>query len=171
MTSKTNPDIPDPDNPGGTGAQVVGPVTNSAALAMEPLAGLMNAVNGIVESQPKALGGNVAAMLMQGAVSSYQSELKNARIALDKLQTKNDKLVEDLALERQRTATLTTEIGGFSKQTTFSNLCMTIATVLAGLAVDAFKSEAGRFAYFAATIALVLVIGAWIIPRFKWTKK
>jgi len=138
---------------------------------MEPLAGLMNAVNGIAESQPKGLGGNVTAMMVQGVVSSYQSELKAARVALDKCQARSERLADDLASERQRIAGLSAEKADLRKQRTFSNLCMTIATIAAGLAVDAYKSGSERFAYCAAVIALALVVGAWVIPRFKWTDK
>jgi hypothetical protein len=137
----------------------------------EPLAGLMDAVNGIVESRPRGLGGDVAAVMVQGMLSSYQSELRTARNTANRLQDANDQLAKQLATAKETNATLNSELSGMRKQRAFSSLGLTLATVLAGLAVDAYKSGADRFAIGGGIIALALIVGCWAIPFFNWKIK
>lgn len=170
MAISISSDIPNPDNPGGTGDQTAGPVVVARADA-EPLAGLMDAVNGIVESRPRGLGGDVAAVMVQGMLASYQTELKSARINANRLQDANDQLAKELASTKETIATLTSELGAMRKQRAFSSLGLTLATVLAGLAVDAYKSGADRFAIGGGIIALALIVGCWAIPVFNWKSK
>lgn len=170
MTPTVQSDIPDPDNAGGSGKQIAGPMV-VANLEAEPLAGLMDAVNGIVESKPRGLGGDVAAAMIQGMVASYQSELRSARSNAKRLQDSNEQLAEQLSAAKEANATLTSELSGAKKQRAFSSLGLTLATVLAGLAVDAYKSGADRFAIGGGVIALVLIVGCWVIPIFNWKGK
>lgn len=170
MTPNVQSGVPDPDNPGGSGNQIAGPKV-VANLDAEPLAGLMDAVNGIVESRPRGLGGDVAALMIQGMVASYQSELRSARSDARRWQESNEQLAGQLAQAKETNATLAAELSGMKKQRAFSSLGLTLATVLAGLAVDAYKSGADRFAIGSGVIALVLIVGCWVIPMINWKGK
>lgn len=168
MTLPNDSDVPTPHNPGG--GQTAGPEIITSVEA-EPLAGLLNAVNGIVESRPKALGGEVPAQFVQGALISFQDQLRAAKQSTTRAQTANEKLSTDLSAVREDNARLRSELLGMKRSHAFSSLGMTGATILVGVAVDGYKSGSEKLAIVCLAIAVALIIGGWLIPNLKGSEK
>jgi len=104
---------------------------------------------------------------MSSAVNSLESELRLARDALQERNKAIDKLKDDLSEERVETARLSQLVRSSRQTTTLSQLCMTAASILAGLAVDASKSNSTGQAQLMGVLALVLLVAGWVVPRFK----
>ncbi|WP_117310253.1 hypothetical protein [Stenotrophomonas sp. G4] len=168
MTLPNEIDVPTPQSPGG--GQTAGPEV-LASIEAEPLAGLLNAVNGIVDSKPKAFGGEVPAQLVQGMLISFQDQLRAAKQAATRAQAANERLLEDLSSAREENARLRTEVHGMKSNHAFSSLVMTGATILVGVAVDGYKSGSERLAFICMAVAAVLIVGGWMIPNRKGKEK
>ncbi|WP_159095340.1 MULTISPECIES: hypothetical protein [unclassified Stenotrophomonas maltophilia group] len=142
-----------------------------ASIEAEPLAGLLNAVNGIVESRPRALGGDVSAQFVQGALISFQDQLRAAKQSGARAQTANDKLSGELSEVREDNARLRSELRGMKSNHALSSLGMTGATILVGVAVDGYKNGSEKLAIVCVVIAAALIIGGWLIPNLKGKDK
>ncbi|MFK3845347.1 hypothetical protein [Stenotrophomonas sp. NPDC078853] len=163
--------VPEPENPGSTGKQIAGPQDLGELLPNLPMAGVVNAIEGIVENRPRSLGSETAALLVVGTVNSLQADLQWTRKSLERCQKRNTDITEELAQLRVVNAKLETGATSSRESQTYSKLCMTAATLLAGLAVDNYKSGSDRTGLILTLLTVILVGGGWVIPRIVRVRK
>lgn len=166
-TQDSTAQAPPPDSPGGEGSQTVGSTDATEFISRDMYQGIGSTLQGLAEGSPRSIGGNAFAALMSSAVNSLESELRLARDALQERNKAIDKLKDDLSEERVETARLSQLVRSSRQTTTLSQLCMTAASILAGLAVDASKSNSTGQAQLMGVLALVLLVAGWVVPRFK----
>lgn len=160
-------DTPPPTNPGGSGTQERGSSNLQELLANSSLAGIVLAVKTLAEENPKAMGGNVAATLMLGLVTTLGCEATASRDEATGKTDKIEKMKDDLSEERQKTARLAERISGMTRMQTATQYCMTMASILVGVAVDGYKSNNTPIFMIAGGIAIALLAGSWVWPRLK----
>ena len=98
-------------------------------------------------------------------MNGLESELCTARDVLKERDKAIDRLKHDLSDERDETSRLS-QMVKFSRQTTTLNqLCMTVASILAGLAADVSKSINTELAKLIGVTALALLIVLLIALR------
>ncbi|MCZ7842121.1 hypothetical protein [Stenotrophomonas maltophilia] len=158
---------PPPDSPGGEGSQTIGSTDSTEFISRDTYRGIGTTLQGLAEGSPRSIGGNAFAALMSSAVNSLESELRLARHALQERNNTIDKLKDDLSDERVETSRLSQLVRSSRQTTTLSQLCMTAASILAGLAVDASKSNNTGQAQLLGVLAIALLAAGWIVPRFK----
>ncbi|MCI1124298.1 hypothetical protein [Stenotrophomonas maltophilia] len=125
------------------------------------------AIKTIAADNPRAMGGIVAAQLMLGLVTTLDHVATSSRDDAIGKNGKIDETKEALSEERQKTARLTERIAGMNRMQTATQLCMTLASILVGVAVDGYKSNNIPMFTTTAAVAFALLLGSWVWPRTK----
>jgi hypothetical protein len=167
MAIDSTAQAPPPDSPGGEGSQTVGPRDPEEFISRDMYRGIGGTLQGLAEGSPRSIGGNAFAALMSSSVTNLESELRLAREESRERNRIIDQLRDELSDERVKSSRLSEKVSSAKQTTTLSQLCMTAASILAGLAVDASKSNNVGQAQLMGVLALVLLVAGWVVPRFK----
>lgn len=158
---------PPPESPGGEGSQTVGSTDPTEFIPRDMYKGIGSTLQGLAEGSPRSIGGGPFAALVSSAVNNLESELRLARDALQERNKAIDDLKESLTEERITTSRLSQLVRSSHQTNALSQVCMTIASIMVGLAVDAAKSNNHGQAQLAGALAAALLVAGWVIPRLR----
>jgi len=166
-TQDSTAQAPPPENPGGTGSQTVGAPDPSEFIPRDIYKGIGSTLQGLAEGSPRSIGGGPFAAIISSAVNNLESELRFAREALQERSKTIDDLRDELSAERAKTSRLSQMVDSSLQTNALSQICMTIASILVGVAVDAFKSNNHGQAQLTGGLALALLVAGWVVPRLR----
>lgn len=166
-TDDLSNETPPPANPGGSGDQTVGPSDAAEFIARDMYKGIGNTLQGLAECKPRSIGGNAFAALISSAVTNLEAELRHARESNQRKSDQIDQLKDELSAERSRSSSLAQLARSTDQVNAYSQVCMTIASILVGVCVDAFKSDGQKLALLTGVLAVVLLVSGWVIPRVR----
>nr|WP_143592129.1 hypothetical protein [Stenotrophomonas maltophilia] len=157
-------------NPGGTGAQTVGSTELASFISRDSYDGIGGALRGLAAGKPRAIGGDAIAVLVSSAVTALETDLHTARESVQAKDAKIDVLREELSTLKSKNSTLAEKVDSLEKMNAMTQVGMTIASILVGVSVDAFKSSTKPLAIVTGLLAIVLLVSGWVIPRIKGKK-
>ena len=161
------PPTPPANNPGGTGAQTSGPNDVGEYIPREHFDGVVDAFKGLAEIRPRLMGGEATAILSGGIVTTLHDELKAARGSLRQKEEQADKVRDELSAVKATNAVLVGKLASLGREQTLTQVMMTVASILIGVSVDAFKSNTQSLAIVTGLTAVFLLVIGWLVPRMK----